>query len=216
MRSKEESHDYRYFPDPDLLPLRLEEKWVQKIQDTLPELPDIKKKRFVQDYGLSNYDAGILITDRETANYFEEVARNRNAKIAANWVSGELFAYLNKVGISISNSPITAEDLGELIDLITSDTISGRIAKEVFEVMLESGESPKKIVEDRGLQQLTDTKQLEEIIDNVLKTNFEKVSEYKNGKEKLFGFFVGQVMKQSSGKANPKIVNEFLTKKLNN
>ncbi|MDC0073778.1 Asp-tRNA(Asn)/Glu-tRNA(Gln) amidotransferase subunit GatB [Alphaproteobacteria bacterium] len=216
MRSKEESHDYRYFPDPDLLPLRLEEKWVQKIQDTLPELPDIKKKRFVQDYGLSNYDAGILITDRETANYFEEVARNRNAKIAANWVSGELFAYLNKVGISISNSPITAEDLGELIDLITSDTISGRIAKEVFEVMLESGESPKKIVEDRGLQQLTDTKQLEEIIDNVLKSNFEKVSEYKNGKEKLFGFFVGQVMKQSSGKANPKIVNEFLTKKLNN
>ncbi len=215
MRSKEESHDYRYFPDPDLLPLRLEEKWVQKIQETLPELPDVKKKRFVQDYGLSNYDAGILIADRETANYFEEVAKNRNAKTAANWVSGELFAYLNKVGISINNSPITAEDLGQLIDLISSDTISGRIAKEVFEVMLESGESPKKIVEDRGLQQLTDTKQLEEIIDNVLKSNFEKVNEYKNGKEKLFGFFVGQVMKKSSGKANPKIVNEFLTKKLN-
>lgn len=215
MRSKEEAHDYRYFPDPDLLPLELEQQWIDEIRETLPELPDQKKHRFMGDYGLSAYDASVLIAERARADFFETVARGRDAKMAANWVINELLGILNKEGKSIKDSPVSAGQLGELIDLIADSTISGKIAKEVFADMFESGKDPSAIVEEKGLKQVTDTGAIEAVIDKVLADNPDNVAAYKGGKDKLFGFFVGQVMKETQGKANPGVVNELLKKKLN-
>ena len=216
MRSKEHAHDYRYFPDPDLLPLTLDPAWVEKIRETLPELPDDKKARFMRDYGLPAYDAGVLVAERETADYYEAVVKSgkRDPKIAANWVIGDLFGALNKSGKSISESPVSAEALGGLIDLVADDTISGRIAKDVFEVMVETGKPAAEIVEEKGMRQVSDEGAIAAEIDKVLAANADKLAEYKSGKEKLFGFFVGQVMRATGGKANPALVNELLKKKL--
>lgn len=213
MRSKEEAHDYRYFPDPDLLPLEFEQAWVDEIEKTLPELPDDKKNRFISDYGLSAYDASVLISDKDRADFFEAVASGRDAKLAANWVTGEFFGAINKSGKSIDDSPVSAQQLGGLVDLIADDTISGRIAKDVFEIMFETGDDPKNIVNDKGLKQVTDTGAIESEIDRIISSNPDKVAEYKE-KPKLFGWFVGQVMQATQGKANPKVVNEILKKKL--
>ncbi len=213
MRSKEEAHDYRYFPDPDLLPLEFDQAFVDSIKADLPELPDQKKARFISEYGLSSYDASVLISDKEQADYFEVVAKGRDAKLASNWVTGELFGVLNKEGKSIGESPVTAENLGFLIDLIKDNTISGRIAKDVFEIMLETGDAPEKIVEERGLKQVTDTGAIESEIDKIISENPDKVEQYKE-KPKMFGWFVGQVMKATQGKANPQAVNEILKRKL--
>ncbi|HEV7371375.1 Asp-tRNA(Asn)/Glu-tRNA(Gln) amidotransferase subunit GatB [Arenibaculum sp.] len=214
MRSKEEAHDYRYFPDPDLLPLELDPDWVEDIRRSLPELPDEKKARFIEQYRLSPYDAGVLVAEKASADYYETVARGRDPKMAANWVMGDLFGALNKLGRGIDDSPVSAGALGGLIDLIANDTISGRIAKEVFADMLETGKSADAIVEEKGLRQVTDTGAIEGAIDAVLAANPDKVAEYRAGKDKLFGFFVGQVMKQTQGKANPALVNEVLGRKL--
>ncbi len=214
MRSKEEAHDYRYFPDPDLLPLRLSEAYVEDLRAALPELPDAKKERFIAEYGLSAYDAGVLVSEQENAAYYEKVAKGRNAKLAANWVISELFGALNKKGVAIAASPVSAENLGGLIDLIADATISGRIAKDVFAEMVETGEPSAAIVEAKGLRQVTDSGAIEAAIVKVLGGEVEKVADYKGGKEKLFGYFVGQVMKATDGKANPKLVNEILKKKL--
>lgn len=214
MRSKEEAHDYRYFPDPDLLPLKLEAAWVEKIKKTLPELPDEKKARFIGDYGLKPYDASVLVAEKAAADFFEKAAKGRDGKLAANWVTGELFGVLNKLGKSIEESPLSAEALGGLVDLISNQVISGRIAKDVFEEMLASGKPAAQIVEEKGLRQVTDTGAIEKAIDQILAANKDKVAEYKSGKEKLFGFFIGQVMKATGGKANPALLNELLTKKL--
>lgn len=214
MRSKEEAHDYRYFPDPDLLPLELEQEWVDAIKATLPELPDEKKARFISDYKLSPYDAGVLVAEKASANFYETVAKGRDPKLAANWTMGELFGALNKQGKGIDQSPVSAENLGGLIDLISDNTISGRIAKDVFAEMVETGKPAALIVEEKGLRQVTDTGAIDSAIAGVLAANPDKVADYKSGKEKLFGFFVGQVMKQTQGKANPALVNELLIKKL--
>ncbi len=214
MRSKEHAHDYRYFPDPDLLPLELDPAWVEALRASLPELPDAKKARFVADYGLSAYDAGVLVADRETADFYETVAKGRDAKLAANWVISELFGALNRAGLDITRSPVSAAALGGLIDLIADDTISGRIAKDVFALMVETGKPAPEIVEARGLRQVTDAGAIEQAIDRVLTEQADKVAEYRAGKEKLFGFFVGQVMKATGGKANPGRLNELLKKKL--
>jgi aspartyl-tRNA(Asn)/glutamyl-tRNA(Gln) amidotransferase subunit B len=214
MRSKEHAHDYRYFPDPDLLPLDLDSAWVETLKDSLPELPDAKKTRLISQYGLSAYDAGQLVVDRETADFYEAVAKGRDAKLAANWVISELFGALNRVGLDISSSPVSAAALGGLIDLMADRTISGRIAKDVFALMVETGEEAAKIVEKKGLRQVTDTGAIEAVIDQVLARQADKLAEYRAGKEKLFGFFVGQVMKASGGKANPALLNELLKKKL--
>jgi len=214
MRSKEEAHDYRYFPDPDLLPLELEQDWVEALKQSLPELPDEKKARFMADYGLSAYDAGVLVAERARADFYEAVARGRDAKMAANYVIGDLLGALNKTGKDITESPISAQDLGGLIDLVTDNTISGRIAKDVFAEMLETGEKPAVIVEKKGLRQVTDTSAIETAIDQVMAANQDKVAEYRSGKEKLFGFFVGQVMRATQGKANPALVNDILKTKL--
>ncbi len=214
MRSKEEAHDYRYFPDPDLLPLEIKSEWVEKIKQTLPELPDEKKHRFMNDFGLSLYDSSVLIAERVRADYFEAVAKGRDAKLAANWVLNELLGALNKDGKSIIDSPITAENLGALIDLIADNTISGKIAKDVFSDMYATGKAPGDIVEEKGLKQVTDTGAIEAIVDEVIAENPDNVAAYKGGKDKLFGFFVGQVMKKSQGKANPEVVNTLLKEKL--
>ena len=214
MRSKEEAHDYRYFPDPDLLPLEFEQAWVDDIAASLPELPDDRKARFVGDLGLSPYDAGVLVAEKEVADYFETVATGRDAKVAANWITGDLFGALNKADLDIAESPVAAADLVALIDLITDDTISGRIAKDVFDTMIKTGRAPGEIVEEKGLRQVTDSGAIEALVDAVLEGNQDKVEEYRGGKDKLLGFFVGQVMKQSQGKANPKIVNDLLKQKL--
>ncbi|MEQ8508800.1 MAG: Asp-tRNA(Asn)/Glu-tRNA(Gln) amidotransferase subunit GatB [Rhodospirillaceae bacterium] len=214
MRSKEMAHDYRYFPDPDLLPLVFDDAYIEQIRATLPELPDEKKERFMTDFGLTPYDASVLVVERETANYFEDVAKGRDAKAAANWVISNLFGALNKKGVSITDSPVTAENLGKLIDLITDNTISGRIAKDVFEIMVEEGKDPETIVEEKGLKQITDTGPIEAAIDQVMADNPDKVSDYRGGKDKLIGWFVGQVMKQTGGKANPGMLNALLKKKL--
>jgi aspartyl-tRNA(Asn)/glutamyl-tRNA(Gln) amidotransferase subunit B len=214
MRSKEEAHDYRYFPDPDLLPLEFEQAWVDAIAASLPELPDDRKARFVEALGLSSYDAGVLVAEKEVANYFEAVAIGRDAKVAANWITGDLFGALNKAGRDVADSPVAVADLGALIDLIADDTISGRIAKDVFDEMFKTGRAPGEIVEEKGLRQVTDSGAIEAIVDAVMESNQGKVAEYRGGKDKLLGFFVGQVMKQSQGKANPKIVNDLLKKKL--
>jgi aspartyl-tRNA(Asn)/glutamyl-tRNA(Gln) amidotransferase subunit B len=214
MRSKENAHDYRYFPDPDLLPLTLDPAWVAAIKATLPELPDAKKARFIKAYCLSAYDAGVLVGDQETAAFYEEVARGRDAKLAANWLISELFGALNKAGRDISRSPVSASNLGGLVDLIADNTISGRIAKDVFAEMVESGRPAAEIVEKKGLRQVTDTGAIDGAIDQVLAQNADKVAEYRSGKEKLFGFFIGQIMKATGGKANPAMLNELLKKKL--
>jgi aspartyl-tRNA(Asn)/glutamyl-tRNA(Gln) amidotransferase subunit B len=214
MRSKEDSHDYRYFPDPDLLPLELDPAWVERLKTTLPELPDAKKTRFMADFGLSPYDAGVLVADQETAHFYETVAKGRDAKLAANWLISELFGALNKAGVHILNSPVSAEALGGLVDLIADNTISGRIAKDVFAEMVETGKDAAAIVEQKGLRQVTDTGAIDEAIDRVLVQHADKLAEYRSGKEKLFGFFVGQVMKATAGKANPAMLNDLLKKKL--
>jgi aspartyl-tRNA(Asn)/glutamyl-tRNA(Gln) amidotransferase subunit B len=214
MRSKEDAHDYRYFPDPDLLPLVLEPDWVESLKDGLPELPDVKKARFVRDYGLPVYDAGVLVDDQVTADFYETVARGRDAKLAANWVMGDFFAALNRTGRSIATSPVSAANLGGLIDLVSNNTINGRIAKEVFEAMVETGEAPAAIVEAKGLRQVTDTGAIDAAVDAVLATHPDKLAEFRSGKDKLFGFFVGQVMKAMAGKGNPALVNEALKQKL--
>ncbi len=215
MRSKEEAHDYRYFPDPDLPPLILEQSYVDAIKANMPELPDEKKARFIKDYGLKAYDASVLVADQARAHYFEEVAKNcKDPKLATTWVSVELFGALNKSGKTIEDSPVSSDYLVELIALIEDNTISGRIAKDVFAEMIESGKKPGDIVEEKGLKQITDSSSLDPIIDQILSDNTDKVEEYKSGKDKLFGFFVGQVMKQTGGKANPKMVNDRLKEKL--
>ena len=215
MRTKEDAHDYRYFPDPDLLPLELNDDFINEIKKEIPELPDEKKKRFIDKFNLSSYEANILVSDIETSKYFEDVSKNSDVKLATNWITGELFALLNNKSIEITESPITSENLAKLINLIKDGTISGKIAKTVFEIMADSGKDPKKIVEEKGLKQQSDPKELEKIVDKVISDNPKNVEAYKSGKDKLFGFFVGQVMKQSNGKANPQLVNEILKKKLN-
>ncbi len=214
MRSKEEAHDYRYFPDPDLLPLDFSQEWVDEIKQTLPELPDEKKHRFINEFGLSTYDASILIAERQRADYYETVAKNRDPKIAANWVINELLGILHKNNKTIDDSPIPADKLGGLIDLITNETISGKIAKDVFAEMFKSGKDAAIIVEEKGLKQVTDTGAIEAMVDEVIAENPDNVAKYKAGKDKLFGFFVGQVMKKSQGKANPATVNKLLKNKL--
>lgn len=214
LRSKEDAHDYRYFPDPDLLPLVLDEGWVASLRATLPELPDAKRARFVEEYGLSPYDAAVLVAERETAAFYETVARGRDAKLAANWMMGDFFAALNRTGRSIEDSPVSAAALGGLLDLLADKTINGRIAKEVFEAMVETGEDPAAIVESRGLRQVVDSGAIDAAVDKVLAANPDKLAEYRSGKDKLFGFFVGQVMKAMAGKGNPALVNEALKTRL--
>jgi aspartyl-tRNA(Asn)/glutamyl-tRNA(Gln) amidotransferase subunit B len=214
MRSKEEAHDYRYFPDPDLLPLVFEQSWVDQIKQTLPELPDQKKHRFMKDYGLGLYDASVLIMERARAEFYETATKGGDPKLAANWVINELLGALNKDGKTLSESPITAEQLGGLLALIADNTISGKIAKDVFAEMMVSGKNAAAIVEEKGLKQVTDTGAIEKIVDEVIAENPDNVAAYKGGKDKLFGFFVGQVMKKSQGKANPDIVNNLLKQKL--
>ena len=214
MRSKEDAHDYRYFPDPDLLPLNLDQKLIEEIKKNLPELPDEKKERFVKDYFLNAYEANVLVSEKEISNYFEEVVKTSDIKLAKNWIMGDLFASLNEKNISISQSLVTAKKMAQLIDSISLGIISGRTAKEVFEIMKETGEEPNKIIDSKGLQQKSDPKELEEIITKIFSSNKDKVDQYKSGKDKLFGFFVGQVMKISGGKANPQLVNQILKDKL--
>ena len=214
MRSKEEAHDYRYFPDPDLLPLKFDDALVQAIASDMPELPDAKRTRFIEEYELSEADAILLVEERETAEFYEEMAAGRDKKLSANWLGTELFGALNKEGLSLAESPITAESLGRLIELISDGTISGRIAKDVFVDMFESGEDALDIVERKGLTQISDAGAILELVESVISDNASKVAEFRNGKDKLFGFFVGQVMKKSQGKANPKLVNDLLKDKL--
>jgi len=214
MRSKEEAHDYRYFPDPDLVPLVLDSDWVEQIRAELPELPDAKKARFMSEYGLSADDAGVLVTEKETALFFERVAEGRDAKTAANWVMGDLFGALNRLGVGIEHLPVSAEQLGALIDLIADGTISGRLAKDVFAEMATSGADPAAIVTTKGLRQVTDSAAIEAAIDTVLAAQADKVAEYRAGRDKLYGYFVGQIMRATQGKANPALVNQFLKKKL--
>ena len=214
LRSKEDAHDYRYFPDPDLLPLVLDEAWVEGLRDALPELPDAKRARFVAEYGVPAYDAGVLVADQETAAFFESVARGRDGAAAAKLVTGDFFAALNRTGRTIAAPPVPAAHLGELLDLQADRTINGRIAKEVFEAMVETGESPGAIVERRGLRQVLDTGAIDAAVEQVLAANAAKLAEYRAGKDKLFGFFVGQVMKAMAGKGNPALVNEALSRKL--
>ncbi len=214
MRSKEDAHDYRYFPDPDLLPLEVSDEFIENLKSEIPELPDEKKKRFIEKFKLSPYEANILVSDIETSNYFENVIKKSDVKLATNWIIGELFAALNEKNLEITESPISAGNLSKLINLIKDGTISGKIAKTVFEQMMEGDKDPQKIVEEKGLKQESDPKALEALIDKVIDDNRDKATEYKSGKVKLFGFFVGQVMKVSGGKANPQLVNEILKKKL--
>ena len=214
MRSKEDAHDYRYFPDPDLLPLEVTDDFIEKLKLNIPELPDDKKKRFIDKFKLSPYEATILVSDIETSKYFEEVIANSDVKLATNWITGELFAVLNDKNLEIANSPISAKNLSKLINLIKDGTISGKIAKTIFELMIDGDKDPQKIVEEKGLKQESDPKALEALIDKVISDNPDKVKEYKSGKVKLFGFFVGQAMKVSGGKANPQLINDILKKKL--
>jgi aspartyl-tRNA(Asn)/glutamyl-tRNA(Gln) amidotransferase subunit B len=214
MRSKEEAHDYRYFADPDLMPLVLTDEYVDAIRKSLPELPDQKIRRYTKEMGLSHYDASVLVSEKLVAEYFEEVAKKSDAKVAANWITGELFGRLNKEGLSIEENPISAAQLSELLELIGNGTISGKIAKGVFDTMFVSGGSAKEIVESQGLTQVSDNSAIQKIVDDVIAQNPDKVAEYRSGKDKLFGFFVGQVMKLSQGKANPSLVNDVLKAKL--
>ena len=214
MRSKEDAHDYRYFPDPDLLPLVLEDDWIEQIRAGLPELPDVKKARFMAGFGLTAYDAAVLTAERETAAFYETVAAGRDAKIAANWVMGDFFAAMNRLGRSIADPPVSAANLGGLLDLMEDNTINGRIAKDVFEAMVETGRDPASIVDEKGLRQVTDTSAIDDAVAKILAANPDKVAEFKSGKDKLFGFFVGQTMKAMAGKGNPALINDALKKAL--
>jgi aspartyl-tRNA(Asn)/glutamyl-tRNA(Gln) amidotransferase subunit B len=213
MRSKEEAHDYRYFPDPDLLPLEIEQAWVDDIAANLPELPDAKKARFMGDFGLSDYDASVLTADLDSAGYFEAVAEGRDGKMAANWVINELFGRLKKDERDITSSPVTPAQLGQIVDLIASDAISGKIAKEVFEISYTTGREPNEIVETEGMKQVTDTGAIEAAVDEIIAANPAQVEKAKEN-PKLAGWFVGQVMKATGGKANPKVVNQLVAEKL--
>jgi aspartyl-tRNA(Asn)/glutamyl-tRNA(Gln) amidotransferase subunit B len=213
MRSKEEAHDYRYFPDPDLLPLELTQDYVEALRKALPELPDEKRARFMREYGLSAYDADVLVAERADADYFEAVARGRDGKLAANWVINELFGRLNREGLDIEHSPVSAGQLGAIIDLIAAGTISGKIAKDLFEIVWTEGGDPAAIVEKRGMKQVTDTGAIEAAVDAVIAGNPDKVQQVK-AKPTMIGWFVGQVMKATGGKANPQAVNEILKRKL--
>jgi aspartyl-tRNA(Asn)/glutamyl-tRNA(Gln) amidotransferase subunit B len=214
MRSKEEAHDYRYFPDPDLVPLVLDRAWVERLRADLPELPDAKKARFVADLGLSPDDAAVLVAEQATALFFEQVARGRDPKAAANWVTGDLFAALNRLGVGIDASPVAPARLGALIDLVADGTISGRLAKDVFAEMVATGADPAAIVEQKGLRQVTDESAIGAAIDAILARESDKVALYRAGRDKLYGFFVGQVMRATQGKANPALVNDLLKKRL--
>lgn len=214
MRSKEDAHDYRYFPDPDLLPLKLDSEFIENIKKKLPELPDQKKQRLINEFKLSSYEAGVIISDKETSAYYEDVAKNSDYKLASNWLTVELFAVLNKQNKTINDSPVSSINLAKLINLIKDNTISGKIAKTVFEEMIKKDEDPEKIVKNRGLKQQSDPKELEKIISKILENNADKVKQYKSGKEKLFGFFVGQAMKETEGKGNPNLINDILKKML--
>ncbi len=213
MRTKEEAHDYRYFPDPDLLPLELDQTFVDDLKSHLPELPDTKKARFMRDFALSAYDAGVLVAERETAEYYEAVAKGRDAKVAANWVINDLFGRLNKEGKDIVSSPVTAAQLGAVLDLIADGTVSGKIAKDLFEILWNEGGDPRAIVEQRGMKQVTDLGAIEKVVDEIIAKNPDKVADAKSN-PKAIGWFVGQVMKSSGGKASPQAVNELLKKKL--
>ena len=214
MRKKEFAHDYRYFPEPDLPPLVLSDEFINKIKDELIELPDAKKSRFISQLGLTPYDAMVICENKETADFFEKAANGRDAKKVANWLMGDFFAMLKRKNLDIANSPVSAENLGKLVDLICKDVISGKIAKDVFEIMAETSEDPEIIVEKRGLKQVTDTSAIEAVIDAVLAANPDNVASYRGGKTALIGWFVGQVMKRSQGKANPGLVNKLLKEKL--
>ena len=218
MRSKEEAHDYRYFPDPDLLPVELDPAWVEEIRAGLPELPDARKHRFMEDFGLTAYDASVLVAEKETADFYEAVVAGeqgrRDPKTAANWIMGELFGALNRSSLDLAESPVDAAGLGGLIDLIADGTISGRIAKEVFDAMWESGKPAADIVAEKGLKQISDSGAIEAMIEEIIAGNPAQVEQYRAGNAKVIGWFVGQVLKETQGKANPKLVNELLRKKL--
>jgi len=216
MRSKEDAHDYRYLPDPDLLPLDLKEPFIQEMKASLPELPDERKQRFMREYELSAYDAGILVADRETAEFFETAANGRDAKQVTNWITGDLFGHLNKADLSISKTPVSAKALGGLLDLLADGTISNRIAKDVFEEMFDSGKDAAIIVEEKDLTQITNTGEIEAIVDTIIARGEKQTEQFRSGNEKIIGWFVGQVMKETQGKANPAVVNELLIKKLKN
>jgi aspartyl-tRNA(Asn)/glutamyl-tRNA(Gln) amidotransferase subunit B len=213
MRSKEEAHDYRYFPDPDLLPLEFDQAYVDALKKNLPELPDEKKTRFMRDFSLSAYDAGVLVAERETAEYYETAAKGRDGKAAANWVINELFGRLNKENLEIVNSPVSAVQIGSIIDLTKDGTISGKIAKDLFEIVWSDGGDPRAIVEQRGMKQVTDTGAIEKVVDEIIAKNPDKVADAKSN-PKAIGWFVGQVMKSSGGKASPQAVNDILKRKL--
>jgi aspartyl-tRNA(Asn)/glutamyl-tRNA(Gln) amidotransferase subunit B len=213
MRSKEEAHDYRYFPDPDLLPLELDEGWIDEIARSLPELPDEKKARFIAEYGLSAYDAGVLVAERQSADYFEAVARGRDGKTAANWVVNELFGRLNREGRGIEEAPVSADQLAAILDLLAEGTISGKIAKDLFDIVWSEGGSPRQLVASRGLRQVTDLGAIEQAVEAIIAANPDKAAQAK-AKPALLGWFVGQVMRASQGKANPQAVNEILKRKL--
>ena len=215
MRGKEEAHDYRYFPDPDLMPVLVDDKWKGEIQNSMPELPDKKRRRFIDEYNLSIYDAEVLTSNKDIADYFEEVLQETNQfKIVSNWVMGEVSAYLNEKKISINEFPIRPKNLGKLINLIQKNVISGKIAKDVFMDMLDGDKDPEQIIKEKNLVQISDTSEIEKIIDSILDKNPSQVKQYLSGKEKVFGFFIGQIMRETKGKANPKIVNEMLREKL--
>jgi aspartyl-tRNA(Asn)/glutamyl-tRNA(Gln) amidotransferase subunit B len=213
MRSKEEAHDYRYFPCPDLLPLRIKQKWVDKIKESLPELPDNKKARFITSYGITDYDASVLTAEVESANFFEKVAANRDGKISANWIINDVFGRLNKESKTLEQGPMSAGQLGDIIDLISTKKISSKIAKDLFDIVWISGGNPQKIVEKKGMLQVSDISFIKEVVDTVIQDNPEQVLKLE-ANPKLVGWFVGQVMKATGGKANPKSVNEILKERL--
>ena len=215
MRSKEDAHDYRYFPDPDLMPLELTHDFIDRIHKSLPSLPDDIREELVNDYGLSNYDASVISEEKEIADFFFAASKGQDGKLVSNWLTTELFGLLNKSNLSLKDSPITPAQLGQLVGFISDGTISGRIAKDVFVEMFNNGTDASIIIEQKGLKQNSNMKEIEKMIEKIIDQNEDKVVEYKNGKDKLFGFFVGQVMKESGGKANPKIVNQILKEKLN-
>ncbi len=214
MRKKEFADEYRYFPEPDLLPLVLSDEFINEVKNDMVELPDAKKERFVKELGLTEYDARVICENRDIAEFFETAAKGHDAKKVANWLMGDFFAMLNEKKLSLADSPVSAENLGALVELVSSDVINGKTAKDVFVIMTETGEAPEKIVEERGLKQVTDTDAIEKIIDEIIASNPDNVSAYKAGKVNLMGWFVGQVMKASQGKANPGVVNKILASKL--
>ena len=214
MRNKEESHDYRYFPDPDLPPLILEDSLIDNLKNDLPELPDKKKRRFISQYKLKEYDAEILVSEKDVSLFFEELVEGREPKLVVSWLTGELFAYLNKKNLTLKNSGVTVKKLADLIDLILDETLSNRQAKEIFEIYLDGKKSAKELISEKGLTQISNENEISDIVVSVLNKNPDVLEDYKSGKDRLFGFFVGQVMKLSKGKANPQIVNKILKEKL--